>query len=645
MFGKKRKQRSQDENQASPPETPQPSPTPRATPPAEPSGSSGASFDHRPAPPQAPPSGPMMSHAYAMGAKDPSQPLPDRTPLAVKAQTDDEPASSDEPAPSKAAREAEQTIARIEASLADLARAHNLQPLTDQARPLDERLSTIADRLHEEHQRFTEIDNERLNAVGMLQEAQQRLESLQREFDEASTAHERGDDEHRAEMDERLRHLEHELGAARETIGHLERDRDEARHALEHAHAHDPAIEERIHALEGELHTVRESLAHTERERDEARTELDTLRERTQDDARAQEQLEELTRAITEMEERVANAEAREQELTRQSEASRDRAQELEAQLARRAEHEIGPDAFCELRRARLGRVRTALRARSAKLYKVKQALEQKAQDLKDASEIRRQAEQALFEAREQRAMTERVYIGVQRMRAKGTTGMFLGGLAIAWVALAGASWMGVSAFVPVEHNAHTAIACDTRGLPEPYASAASWTEFALALAQDPMFLERAAQRMKTRAYDELASPADLGAFLASNAIIDSPAPGRVNVTLRGEGRDRTQRVLETLATSVVAFANETRERRADGAPSAVIEPASAESQPVDDPRPAIAAGVAGGMTALLLIGAVGAWRSARKAVAESGREALRELDAHTQSHYETPPARQAEGV
>ncbi|MEM1424899.1 MAG: hypothetical protein AAGH64_12970, partial [Planctomycetota bacterium] len=275
---------------------------------------------------------------------------------------------------------------------------------------------------------------------------------------------------------------------------------------------------------------------------------------------------------------------------------------------------------------------------------KVKEALELKAQELKGAGEARRQAEQALFEAREQKASSERVYAHVLSMRTKGMTGVFMGGLALAWLALIGASWFGVNAFVPVEHNAHAAIAADTRGLPDPDASAASWTAFALALPEDPMFIERAARRMKTRSYDELASPAQLRSHLRTNAVFESPAPGRVSVTLRGEGDDRTQRVLDTLATSVVAFANETKERRADGAPAAVVEPSSAETAPVDDPRPAIMAGVAGGVTALLLIGAVGVWRSARRSVAETARETLREVEATTRSHYEQPAANSTAG-
>ncbi len=695
MFGKsKRNKKQSDEPQ-------QPVPPPKPERPRAEHHPTGSPIDHRPEPPVSPPAAPMMTNPFTPNA-----------PSATKA---DQPAPkpvSNEPEPVEhaAATEAEATLRAIDDALSQLAMTHELEGLADSELNLAQRFESFSKMMSSERARLSLVEEERLNAVGQFQEAQQRLESIERERDEARAALQQASSEQPApdqpQHDERLAQLEAELRSHQARMHEVEAERDSAnaelirlREEQQNAHQHDAdrvsrleqemkelhqQIEsavserdganaenerlrseqqhsqqdhERVSQLEQELHALREQTSAAESQRDGARQELDRLREEHQrsEQGRSEHQsrIDELTGTIGAMEERVAQAENKENELGSELEALRQQISEaaeqrnaacaerdaLAQKLGQKAEFEVGPDEFCERRRARLNNVRNALGSRSQQLYKVKQVLEHKARELKDAGEARRQAEQMLFEAREQKAMTQRVFTGVQSIRAKGAAGVFVACLTIAWVALLGASWVGVSMFVPVEHNARVGIACDTRGLPDPDASAQAWTAFALALNEDPMFLERAAQRLKTRSYEELASPSDLRDYLAQNAVFDSPGEGRIDITIRGEGRDRTERVLETFATAVVGFANETRERRSDNAPASVVEPASAESTPVDDPRPAIAAGVAGGLTALLLITAIAAWRSARRSLVEGGREALAEIDTHQQSHYETPPA------
>lgn len=488
-------------------------------------------------------------------------------------------------------------------------------------------------------------------------EATALIERIQRELAELKGAE-------AARDEDAQRHAQHEhelqaqLDAQRERHAQLEHERDEARAEAERLRAENESARQsdgRLQELEHVLNDTNERANRLQQQLDESHAEVERLRSEQHQHSDVEHEhrarLDELRGAITSMEDRLAQAETRERameerlgEAKRRADEAERRAHELDRQVESREAFDVGPDEFCERRRVRLNGVRSVLRQRADQLYRVKTALEHKAREVKEAGAVRHQAEQMLFEARERRTQVEKAYTAIVSQRAKGATGVFIACLAVAWVALCAGAWFGVGMFVPVEYNAHTSVSCDVRGIPEPDASAAAWTEFATALPDDPMFHERLAQRMKARAYDDLATPGSVRTFLRDHATFDSPAPGTVNVTIRSEGAGRTERVLETLATGIVAYSNETKDRRADGAPAAVVEPAAAESQPVEDPRPAIAAGVAGGLTALLLVVAAGVWRSARKAVIESGQEALAGID-HAPAHYETPPAPEAGGV
>ncbi len=446
---------------------------------------------------------------------------------------------------------------------------------------------------------------------------------------------------------ELIAHIEDELARLREAArGQAEADRlahervaeaqafaEEAKRSLEaEQRAHEQTRSESagtiesltgsISALEARTHELEERAGALEAERDALREERNA--EPAGDDPGTAE--------------RIAELESREQELS--SELARARRSLVEAgahitqlkhacaEAQRTRQEHAGADGFNALRRRRLAGVRNALQARGQQMLQVKHALERKAEQLKEADTARSQAEQLLFEARERRNAAERVYQGLAEQKARSGTGVFVGSVAIAWAVLVCGAWFGVDRNAPTTHEAAIALEADARGTADPDEASAMWSAFATGLPEDPQFLEFAARRLKARSYEALATPGSLRTALAERSEWQSNAPGQLTILMNEVGEERSARVLDALGTAVVAYANDTRNRRADGLPAAIVVPAEADPTPIDDTRTALFGAIAGALTAVLLAFAVFAWRGMRKTIMESTREAFVHADA-----------------
>jgi hypothetical protein len=125
----------------------------------------------------------------------------------------------------------------------------------------------------------------------------------------------------------------------------------------------------------------------------------------------------------------------------------------------------------------------------------------------------------------------------------------------------------------------------------------------------DPHFLEVAAERMQRRGIAEFGSAPVLGEYLRQNLSVLSPEPGKVQLELRGNGKDRVARVLQTYAVTLATSANQGRARRVDGAGTLITQDATPTGTPIDDAEMLNTAMVFGGSSlSVLLVGGV-LWR------------------------------------
>lgn len=164
---------------------------------------------------------------------------------------------------------------------------------------------------------------------------------------------------------------------------------------------------------------------------------------------------------------------------------------------------------------------------------------------------------------------------------------------------IAGVSWWAAGVLdVPVYVAASTLTIEEKRGGHSAEALA-SWQAFQQELLDDPRLMEITAERLDRRGITELRTPTDLRRRLEADLVADTGEAGKVTLTLRGEGGLRTQRTLETLVASMVTMANDARDRRLDGASTAVAQPAATGDAPVASKRQRYFAFIAGGLAAL----------------------------------------------
>jgi hypothetical protein len=116
--------------------------------------------------------------------------------------------------------------------------------------------------------------------------------------------------------------------------------------------------------------------------------------------------------------------------------------------------------------------------------------------------------------------------------------------------------------------------------------------------------VEAAADRFLRRGLASMAVPAELADRLKRDLTTSSKREGSLTVELRGKGAERTERDLDTFVTALVSVANAARSARADGLATLIAQSAHAGHDPVEDPRPTYALGLAGG--GLLACGLLG---------------------------------------
>lgn len=244
-------------------------------------------------------------------------------------------------------------------------------------------------------------------------------------------------------------------------------------------------------------------------------------------------------------------------------------------------------------RRDRLGIVRKLALERSKKIKKAEDALATRFEACERILSMR----QELAEARELITAAQRK---TERHRAGGKTAAlaFYGTAAAALLGVI--SWFGTQAMIPGEYAAHALIAADSKGRNLGPGEYAEWQTFHENMVADPAFMELAAERMTRRGITELGKAADLAQEAKKSLSAIGGNDGELKLEWRGQGAERTQRILDTLVTALASQANAARERRVDGSVTAIKLASTAGTERLDTDYRMIAAGVWGGSMILI---------------------------------------------
>lgn len=441
--------------------------------------------------------------------------------------------------------------------------------------------------------------DEEITAARQQAEHAESRAAEQAEHAAAVEAHAEAANARAVEMETRLADAETELiGAVRardelknrlESAGEGSEEADRLRDAL-------TAAVDRISEAETGAAAVREEL---ELLRTESEAEMSLLRE----------SLEKRDAAVAKIEQAALETEGENRDL-------KAKVQELEIELeVSSAQTRPNADEFQIGRRRRLARQRRILRDQSVKIRRATEALrdrlEQCDQVLQKRAELA-QAYHAIVEMRQRNAKRE-VRGGV----VFGVIGM------MAVVGMVGAvSWFVAGRMAPGEYAASAVIA--GQGGPREVlsdADAEAWQSYMVALSTDPRFLEQAAERMKRRGIASLGTAGELGREVKDRLVVETPGPREIRLEWRGEGVGRTQRVLDTYAVALAAVSNQARARRGDGATTVITSEAVAGDEPLDNTRIETAGMIFGGSTGLtLLMGGV-LWRRLSAAKARFERD------------------------
>ncbi len=260
------------------------------------------------------------------------------------------------------------------------------------------------------------------------------------------------------------------------------------------------------------------------------------------------------------------------------------------------ARHQACDEPHVATRRARLKKQRSLLSERAAQLVRAKEAITSR---LADTGRTRHSLPLAGQPVRPSPMPATAAPIH-RPMTATFGAGMLAASLSFA--AIAGVSWWVAGIVDRPRYLAQTTIGMADQSANVEPELAESWSSFHLELANDPQLLAQAAERLKRRGYAEFGTPSDVRRLIVDSMTIDAATPGRLNLSMVGEGRLRTQRILETYTSILVGMANDSRERRADQSSTAVVADATAGEEPASDHRLPIFALVAGAMACVCTV-------------------------------------------
>jgi hypothetical protein len=114
---------------------------------------------------------------------------------------------------------------------------------------------------------------------------------------------------------------------------------------------------------------------------------------------------------------------------------------------------------------------------------------------------------------------------------------------------------------------------------------------------------------MGRKGIESLSTAPALAQRLSADLNHEAPVAGQITIELRGKGKDKTVRTLETFVNSVVSQANAGKERRPDGLATIIAEAPNALAGAVSDQRPLYALVIFGAGFGLISFAGLVVWR------------------------------------
>ncbi len=469
------------------------------------------------------------------------------------------------------------------------ARDVRIAELEQESAALGQMRASLESSLREAHGAIDELRAERETISGRVQEMESALREVHTRFEDAQRSLE-ASQRHADEVEAARAKIEQELQTARarndelkaETRGalrhvsELESSLEAANQRVEQLQAHAGDGQERIAALESQIAEMTQA-------REDTAAQIDNL----------QAELADARRAAADAEERAVAAKA----------------------SSRRAD-----DQRLSVRKARLVRARRLLRERSEQLNRAVRAVEAK---YRECEQILQAREHVAAASRAIQRAEKQVREKAARTKAANFIAAALGVLALIFVG----SWLIAGYFATPTYLARIELVPEVRGRDMTEEQTVAWRVYHESLLRDPLVTQAAAERMGRRGITTLADPGALRERLAASLRVETPTPGRLILELDGQGHERTRRILETYAAAIVSHANASRERRPDGASTAIAVEAAIVGEPLNDNRPVIAAGLSGGLSLAAIFGWVALWSRLRKPDASTVEEAAMDVE------------------
>jgi len=239
-------------------------------------------------------------------------------------------------------------------------------------------------------------------------------------------------------------------------------------------------------------------------------------------------------------------------------------------------------------RRTRLERYKSMLTAQSEKIVRAKAALKRRAEECEQVLQQR----QKLAEAT-QVVAKQQVVLAV-RAAKKGAAAL----VAYAVITLAVVGFIGYSVaanIAPATFAATATLSADLKGRTATDDELAAWSESIKALSNDPVTVTSVGENFSRRGMISLASAAAVKQKLDKEMFLSEDKPGSIKVEMRGPGRERAMRELETYVTTLASEAERLRVTRADGAATVISAAAQAGSEPIESERLIYTLAITGG--------------------------------------------------
>lgn len=512
-------------------------------------------------------------------------------------------------------------------------------------------------------------------AEGRARELSGRVDELQ-----SRAAEPAAEDPRVAELASRLREAEEELDGARDDVARLSLLAERARAAG--ASGSPAANEQRAAELTKrateaarEAESLRASVTALEAQLSEAKS---AAAKSVADSGEVEQSRRELDQAMRVIEALQTERARLSEDLRSEREAARARAEAGSTGADHTDFPDSAADVFCRppdevaVRRERLSRYRAALRRQRNKIDQVQGLLTERLAEAQDvatrkaslAAELQHleQTRQKIeFERATLMKERQQVAAGANAAPAKGRKsargeraesgsngenqaasggggrGVFMAGFALALAICGAISWQVAGVIKQPVAVATMTLGMDEKNEAPTKEQQDAWASYLSDLPRDERFLDRATERFTMRGFNELGNRPSLGSTLERSLDVDATAAGRLKLSLKYPGFDRSALALDTLATTMIGFANDSMAVRSDKAATVIATGAVAANEPVEDPRLAVFGAIYGGLTALMLFAAAVVYRRAKVGDEGSGKTRRRAEVAVAQAVTVTP--------